>query len=171
MQTYEVHTDVRREQATAVCDGTVTVAELGLWLARTYRRVVEAVAAQEVEIVGLPFARFHVLDRDRFAVEAGFPVARLIADDGAVHASWLPGGPAAITVHTGLYDDLQPAYEALAVWVAANDGEPDGDAWEIYHSDPDDDPTTWWTEIVQPYRAALDADRTDAGRRVSGLTP
>ena len=49
---------------------------------------------------------------------------------------------------------MAPAYQALASWVSSHGGEPAGDPWEVYFSDPasEPDPATWRTEIVQPYR-------------------
>jgi effector-binding domain-containing protein len=49
---------------------------------------------------------------------------------------------------------MGPAYEALADWVERRGGELDGEAWEVYYSDPGEqpDPATWRTEVIQPYR-------------------
>ena len=68
--------------------------------------------------------------------------------------SVLPRGPVAVTTHIGPYDAMEPAYAALASWVSDRGGEPTGDAWEIYLSDPEQQPDSsmWRTEIVQPYR-------------------
>jgi effector-binding domain-containing protein len=66
----------------------------------------------------------------------------------------LPAGPVAVTVHIGPYDAMEPAYAALASWVSGRGGQLAGDPWEVYFSDPEQrpDPSTWRTEIVQPYR-------------------
>ena len=65
----------------------------------------------------------------------------------------LPAGPVAVTMHIGPYDAMEPAYAALASWVGDRGGQLAGDPWEVY-SDPEQrpDPSTWRTEIVQPYR-------------------
>lgn len=97
------------------------------------------------------------MDDRRFEVEAGFPVTAPITASGEVHPSALPGGPVATTIHIGPYDEMEPAYRALAEWIAEHGGEPAGDAWENYFSGPvsQPDPATWRTEIVQPYRVAV----------------
>ncbi|OWY63184.1 hypothetical protein B7486_54480 [cyanobacterium TDX16] len=61
-----------------------------------------------------------------------------------------------MAVHVGPYDQVEPAYRAAAEWVTEHGGTLDGDAWEVYLSDPDvePDPATWRTEVVQPYRPA-----------------
>lgn len=75
---------------------------------------------------------------------------------GEVRPSSLPGGTVATTMHVGSYDQMEPAYEALAQWVKEHGQELAGDPWEVYFSDPsvEPDPATWRTEIVQPYRPA-----------------
>ena len=95
-----------------------------------------------------------MLGEGRLEVEAGFPVSSPIEPNGDVQPSELPGGQVAVTVHVGPYDQMEPAYQALASWVTDHGGELAGDAWEVYFSDPstEPDPATWRTEIVQPYR-------------------
>jgi effector-binding domain-containing protein len=91
---------------------------------------------------------------DRFEVEAGAPVPSRVDGEGGVRPSSLPGGQVAVTLHIGPYDAMRPAYEALLRWIGEQGGEPVGDAWEVYLSDPEryPDPATWQTQIVQPYR-------------------
>lgn len=154
MGTHEVHGDIRRETPTAVASTTLAVADISSWLGKAYHAVAEAVASQGTFPAGPPFARHHMLGEGRFEIEAGFPVGTPIEQQGDVRPSTLPGGPVAVTVHTGPYEEMEPAYGALMSWIEAKGGEPVGDAWEVYHSDPreDSDPATWRTEIVQPYR-------------------
>ena len=40
--------------------------------------------------------------------------------EGDVLAETLPGGPAAVTIHAGPYDQLQAAYAALEEWIVTN---------------------------------------------------
>ena len=155
MTAYEVRAETREEQPTAACSTTLAVPEIPPWLARTYGAVAGALDTQGSRPVGPPFARFHPIPGERFEVEAGFPVAGAVAPRGDVRPSSLPGGAVATTMHVGPYDAMEPAYAALASWVAEHEGEIAGDAWEVYLSDPEQepDPATWRTEIVQPYRS------------------
>jgi effector-binding domain-containing protein len=161
MAPYEIQSDTTAEQPTATASTTGAIDDIGTWLAKAYDAVAGVLARQQVSPTGPPFARFRQLRGGRFAVEAGFPVARAIDPSGEVGASSLPPGPVARTMHIGPYEDMEPAYDALVAWIRGRHGEPEGDAWEIYYSDPTEepDPTTWRTEIVQPYRV----DRSDAG--------
>jgi AraC-like DNA-binding protein/effector-binding domain-containing protein len=71
---------------------------------------------------------------------------------GDVLAESLPGGPAAVTIHSGPYDQLQAAYAALEEWIAANGFRPAGAPWEAYLNDPADhpNPQDWKTEVCWP---------------------
>lgn len=156
MKLYDITAEVRKAQVTAVSRATLTVAELGPWLGRTYAAIAGLLAARRAGPAGPPFARFHMLGDGRFDVEAGFPASRPIEGNGDVQPSELPGGQVAVTIYIGPYDQMEPAYKALASWVGEHGGELAGDAWEFYLSDPsaEPDPATWRTEIVQPYRQA-----------------
>jgi effector-binding domain-containing protein len=154
MQSYEVEARTRPEQPTAVIRATLSVPEIGPWLGKAYGEIAGVLAGQGNEPAGPPFARYHVLGDGRFDVEAGFPVTTAIEPAGQVAAAVLPGGSVAVTMHVGPYDAMEPGYAALTSWVRDRDGEPTGDAWEVYFSDPEEqpDPSTWRTEIVQPYK-------------------
>ncbi len=156
MKSYDIHAEIRKAQVTAVARAVLTVAELGPWLGKTYAATAGRLAAQGAGPAGPPFARFHALGGGRFEVEAGFPASRLIDGNGDVQPSELPGGQVAVTIHIGPYDQMEPAYQALASWVSEHGGELAEDAWEVYFSDPstEPDPATWRTEVVQPYRQA-----------------
>lgn len=154
MKQHDIHAEVRDTQATAVVRATLTVAELGPWLAETYGAIAGLLADRDAGPAGPPFARYHMLAGGRFEVEAGFPAAKPITDSGDVRSSELPGGQVAVILHTGPYDQMEPDYEALTSWVRQHGGQLRGDPWEVYLSDPsaEPDPATWRTQIVQPYR-------------------
>ncbi|WIY00487.1 GyrI-like domain-containing protein [Amycolatopsis mongoliensis] len=154
MQTHEIQLHNRNEQPTAVVEATLPVAQIGPWLSGQYGTVAKTLAAHGQAPIGPPFARYHPVAEGRFRVEAGFPVATAIEAADGVRPSTLPGGPVAATVHIGPYDAMESAYGALASWVHEHDGELAGDAWEVYLTSPAEhpDPSTWRTEVVQPYR-------------------
>lgn len=154
MRTYDIETRALPETPVAMMRATLAVADLPAWLGTAFGRTAAALGRQGAGPAGPPFARFHRLADDRFEVEAGFPAVRAVDDDGDVVGATLPGGPAAVTVHVGPYDEMEPTYEAIATWIADHGFEPVGDSWEVYLSDPQSqpDPATWRTEVVQPYR-------------------
>lgn len=156
MTSYEIDAQARKAQLTAVATATLPVGEIGSWLARTYGTIAAVVSAGGAGLAGPPFARYRQLADGHFAIEAGFPVTTAIEAADGVQPSELPGGPAASTIHVGPYDQMEPAYLALSAWIKEHGGEPAGDPWEIYFSDPasEPDPATWRTQVVQPYHQA-----------------
>jgi effector-binding domain-containing protein len=100
----------------------------------------------------MPFARYNRLADGRFEVEAGFPVANPVPGDGRIMPSHIPAGPAISLCHVGPYDSMEPAYQAVNDWLEANDAEAVGPPWEVYTSEPSEDPSTYRTQVVQPFR-------------------
>ena len=156
MKQYDIHAEARNAQVTVVARATLAVADIPPWLGKAYEASARLLADRQAGPAGPPFARYHRLGEGRFEVEAGFPAARPIEGNGDTQPSELPGGQVAVTIHTGPYDQMVPAYRALASWVSEHGGELRGDPWEVYLSDPssEPDPATWRTQIVQPYRQA-----------------
>ncbi len=153
MTAYEIESRALAEQDTAVEYATLKTTEIGPFLGKTFGEVASYLERKGAGPAGMPFARYHPSAPDTFEVEAGFPATTPTSGEGDVEPSDLPGGPAAVTVHVGPYDTMQPAYEALRNWVREQGGVTAGDAWEVYLTDPDANPdvSTWRTEVVQPY--------------------
>ena len=151
--TYEVTDQVLTDTWTAVVRGEMPADQLPGWLAEGYRDVFDFLVAAGVAASGPPFARYAFLG-DAVAVEAGFPVPHEVEGRGRVEPSVLPDGHAAVTVHTGRYEDLDKAYEVLHRWLADRGRQPAGPHWEVYHTDPnaEPDPARWRTDVVMPYR-------------------
>lgn len=154
MTTYEIETRTLTEQDTAVEYATVSATDIGPWLGKAFTEVASYLERKGAGPAGMPFARCHLTGDDRFEVEAGFPASTPTAGEGDVEPSDLPGGLAAVTVHIGAYDTIGPTHEALRLWVREHGGEPVGDAWEVYLTDPatQADPGDSRTEVVQLYR-------------------
>jgi effector-binding domain-containing protein len=111
------------------------------------------------DYAGPPYGRYMPVDGSfaEFDVEAGFPVSGTPAPKGEVVASELPGGDVAVVEHIGPYDAMVPAYTALTDWVEEHDSSVAGTPWEVYFSDPGEepDPAKWRTEIYQPFRSRV----------------
>jgi effector-binding domain-containing protein len=105
---------------------------------------------------GFPFARYPDIATasvgDQITVEAGVTLPRTLDGEGRIEKIELPGGDCAVTEHIGPYGDMQPAYQALEAWMRDNSRAPAAGPWEVYHSDPaqEPDPQKWRTEIVWP---------------------
>ena len=156
---YRVEERDLTEQPTLVTRARLRIPDIRGWIGPAFGRVTAAIQAAGSAPSAPPFARFDTVDDrlDIFDVEAGFPVLFPVplafpTTSQDVQAATLPGGPAAVCVHVGPYDELAPAYDALEKWVADHGGRVAGAPWENYLSEPVGDPSTWMTEVVLPYR-------------------
>jgi AraC family transcriptional regulator len=103
-------------------------------------------------MTGPPFTRYLEWGPGLLTIEAGMPIAEAAPGEGEVKADFLPGGFAAVTVHTGPYDQLTDAHAAVQQWIEAEGLVAQGAPWESYVTDPADypDPKDWKTEIYWP---------------------
>ena len=147
---YEIERQTLVEQPTAVICDKVAVPDLPEWFGRVFSAVAAAIGRSGSTIAGPPFARYNQIGDEFFDVEAGFPVATPIRGNGDVVPSALPAGPAISTWHVGPYDTLTAGYDALSAWLEEHGATPSGPPWEVYVSEPQGDPATWRTLIVQP---------------------
>ena len=154
MHNEAIETRTLTEQETAVECATCSVEEISPFVGKAFGEVAAYLARKGAGPAGMPFARYHRLDDGRFEVEAGFPATTPTSGEGDVEPSELPAGTAAVLTYTGPYDAMEPAYAEVVAWIRDHGGEPAGDPWEVYLTDPEEhpDPATWRTEIVMPYR-------------------
>lgn len=145
---------VELEEQEAMCvRGEVTIPEMPAFFGSAFAAVAEAAAKAGAELVGPPFGFYPTMPTDTVVVEAGFPVSRPgVEGSGEVHRLVLPGGEAVVAMHVGSYDSMDKTYEALAAWMESEKRIPAAGVWEVYLSDPaeEPDPSTWRTQIVWP---------------------
>lgn len=112
-------------------------------------------------ISGFPITRYPEISMGMVTLETGMRVSSqdgkwsAANGEGEVLAETLPAGPAAVTLHSGSYDQLPAAYAAIEQWIAAHGYKPGGAPWEAYLNDPSDhpDPKDWKTEVYWPLKS------------------
>lgn len=136
-------------QATAVVRGSVGADEIAAFYDSAYSAVVQALRRQGVAPAGAALGYYLSIPTERFELEAGFPTAAPITDDGDVLASELPGGEVAHAVHAGGFESLGDSWGALMQWVGEQGRTADGRMWEVYVTEPspETDPATLRTEL------------------------
>jgi effector-binding domain-containing protein len=149
---YDIEIAERRGRPAIVLHGNVTVDSIPAFVAGAIGATAAVVGLQELTFAGPPFGRYTPKADGSFDVEAGFPVAGSPRPAGEMVVTSLPAGTVAHTVHTGSYDTVGLAYEAVEKWLAEHDYVTAGAPWETYLDEPGvPDPRT---EICVPCRRA-----------------
>lgn len=147
MDGYEVRVEERTARPAAVVRAHVPRDDIAAFLSGAFGEVVGTVAQQGASVAGPPFGRW-TPDERGFEVAAGFPVDRPVLASGRVVPDELPAGTVAVTLHTGAYDDVGAAYQAVTAWLAAHRMTVAGEPWESYLDGPD--VATPRTEVCMP---------------------
>lgn len=95
-------------------------------------------------------------NEDDFGLDICLPVAADVKPHGRMQRIERPAMRVAFAMHSGPYDGLHQAYQAVNTWVQRRDLEQDGPTLEIYHAGPGDtsDPAQFRTEAAIPVRVA-----------------
>lgn len=133
--TYQIVSRELPTQRVATIRERVAMTAIGKAMGEGFGEIARAAEAAEAEINGMPFAMFHEIDPEEADVELGFPVLGEV-DAGRVHSATLKGGRAVCTVHTGPYEEVGAAYEALNRWVQEHGERVSGPPREVYLNEP-----------------------------------
>jgi effector-binding domain-containing protein len=154
--TYEIHLRETSPQKAASIRARVVWAELGSFVGGAIGEICAVAADQGLRFAGPPMAIYHLADAEEaeLDVEVAMPMAEDVETAGRVASTTIPGGMVASTMHAGRYEDVGPAYRALAEWVQEHGHETAGPPREIYLTDPNEvsDPGANRTEIIWPIK-------------------
>lgn len=103
-------------------------------------------------IGGRPFARYPEMGAGLITMEVGCVLTAAAPGEGEVEAGVLQGGPAAVAMHAGSYEDLATTYAAIERWAEQNGYRTGGAPWESYLTDPAEHPdrADWRTQVCWP---------------------
>jgi len=103
-------------------------------------------------LAGRPTARYLTSGPGLLDMQVGVPIAVAAPGQGDVQAGELPGGPIAVAVHAGAYEQLGDTYAAMERWMEASGYRRGDGPWESYVTDPAELPDVkdWRTEIYWP---------------------
>ena len=103
-------------------------------------------------LAGWPLARYVSMGVGLWTVEAALPLASPAAGEGEMEAGVLPGGPVALGIHAGPYEQLPETNAAIEKWIEENGLRVAGAPWESYVTDPSEhpNPADWRTEVFWP---------------------
>jgi effector-binding domain-containing protein len=149
---YDIEIKELSEQPVATIRTTTTPDKLSDLFGELLPEVDEYVHGSGIEHVGPPFGIYHEYAEDRVDVEAGMPVSEPVEGAGRIGGRTLPAGRAAVTWHVGPYTTIAEAYRAVEAWIAEQGHTPSGPPWEVYWTDPGEEPDSskWRTEVGYP---------------------
>jgi len=127
-------------------------AELQTKIQELVPKLVEYLQSGAVEMTGTAYFRYHRYEPGTaIDFEMGVPVAVATAGAGEVIGSSLPAGRVVVTEHSGAYEGIGDAYQALHTWIAENGKEENGGPWEVYVK-TGEKPEENLTEIYYPIK-------------------
>jgi effector-binding domain-containing protein len=151
---YHVETLTLTPQPVLAMRAQVAPAELEARMKDMMPRLLAYALGSGVELGGPPFARYFARSAERIDFEAGVPTRKEQPGNAAlgITAGELPAGPAIATVHQGAYERLPEAHDALARWARAHGKRAGGAAWEVFLTNPLQEPDVarWRTKVFLP---------------------
>jgi AraC family transcriptional regulator len=140
-----------KEQSGIAIREKVKVAEIGPAVGRLYGEVAGYMARNGLRMTTAPFLYYHSCVDGEVDMEAGFPCASKIKNDGRFHTFTLPSLKAVHMTYVGPYNTLMSAYEKMEAFMKEKGLKPAEQMWEVYISDPDETaPADLVTELYWP---------------------
>lgn len=131
---------------------TVPMAEMQEFFGEAYGKLFHEIESAGLTVAGAAYGRYRGMPTDSYDVEAGVQLTEPAGSHDEFVAGNLPEVDAVEFMHVGPYDTLRESYESIAAWMAEQGIIPGAEMWEIYLSDPMEEPDSskWETKIVWP---------------------
>lgn len=105
-------------------------------LSKTYQTIMKYLDELGEDPPAAPFSAYYNMDMQDLDVEAGFLVWEKLPEKNGIQSSQIPSGKYAVCIHTGAYNKIEAAYDALMNWVKEKGYTPTGISYELYWNDP-----------------------------------
>jgi effector-binding domain-containing protein len=158
--TNEPQIEQRSEQPYIGIRETVTMDGFPAAVDKGFPKLFSQLEEHGLTLAGAPFIRYHLTSETEFEIEMGAPADTVVPDDGRIRSGSLPAGRYVTLRHTGPFDGLPAAHEALQQWAREHNVPLDswdtdrGTGWlscaEHYLVDPsaEPDPAKWEVELT-----------------------
>lgn len=146
--------EVESIPAIAIKD-SATIQTMGEKMGEMFGELMNYMTRKKVEMTGQPYTIYHTWNPEGYTVvEAGIPVDRVVPSKGNVVFTKSPGGKAVKAIYFGSYEGIGTAHEAIEKYVKINKLEIIGPPWDIYITDPQNepDPAKWETLVLYPIK-------------------
>ncbi len=143
-------TEARPQPAAVVKLKQVKMEDIAESMEGIYPKVMAYLQKEGIQPAGPPFALYEGEDPGIMDMDVGFPLREPVKGEGDVEPGALPGGKVAATWHIGPYETIGETWSALDAWIKENGHTPAGPGWELYMTDPqqEPDPAKWRTQIL-----------------------
>jgi AraC family transcriptional regulator len=152
MPVISITREERPEQAILFIRRRIARAELQSTLAECFGTMYGRAQKEGLAVAGFPLARYVSTGPGLWIIEPAIPLVMPAPGEGEMQAGFLPGGPVALGIHGGPYDQLGETNAAIERWIEANGFRANGPPWEWYVTDPAEhpNPADWRTEVYWP---------------------
>ncbi len=117
-----------------------SVQDLPTVIGESYGKVMAVMNQNGAIPAGAPYVAYFNQDMNDLKVEIGIPTASYMPDTEDVVMSEIPAGEYISVLYTGPYSGIGGAYEKMMAYMAENQVEMKGAAYESYLNDPEDTP-------------------------------
>ncbi|WP_303923167.1 GyrI-like domain-containing protein [Draconibacterium sediminis] len=140
------------EMKYACIRATVPFIEVSRDMSEMYSEISKFLAQKEIEMAGMPFALYHLMDEENIDLECGIPIDADVEGNKLVKVAVFPATTCACLDFYGDYSNLQEGHEAVQKWLEAHGFNLASAPLEIYLTDPqqEPDPAKWITRICYP---------------------
>ncbi|WP_319230981.1 GyrI-like domain-containing protein [Draconibacterium orientale] len=131
---------------------TVPFIEVSREMSEMYSEISKFLAQKEIEMAGMPFSMYHLMDEEYIDFECGIPIEAANEGNRTVKVAVFPATTCACLDFYGDYGNLQEGHIAVQKWVEAHGFNLASAPMEIYLTDPqqEPDPAKWITRICYP---------------------
>lgn len=151
--TYQIKASEEKSQPSVSVRTRSAVTDLPKVIGSVYGEIMGYLGQSGQHPAGPPYVAYFNMDMQDLDLEIGFPVAEALPGAGRVQPAEVPGGKQLSCIHTGPYNTIEHAYQALMQEVSEKGYNPTGAAYEFYLNDPGDTPEDkLMTKVVLPLR-------------------
>jgi len=138
--TYEFELSEQKAQNTIVIRTRCATQDLPQVLGKAYDALMNYMRVTGVQVSGAPFVGYFNMDMQDLDIEVGFPVMESVVGKDEIKPGTIPAGKQLSCIYKGPYSQIEPAYNAIMDYAAANNHTWTGVCYEFYLNDPVDTP-------------------------------
>lgn len=130
---------------------------IGPIMGQDFQVLTSFMAINKIDMIGPPFSRYlqwSATEGDTVIFESCFPVMDEVKGDINVYYGEIEAGKVASAMHIGSPNKIGPVYYAIEDYIKANELNMAGAPWEVYYTDPNEEPdmNKWKIEVFYPIK-------------------